>query len=69
MKKQALTQAGQYLLTNEYEQVRHVITCNYPFKRLESTRSSYTDKRCNKSGTIYPSTHNTKNNKGEPHVP
>ena len=44
-KIEALTQARQYLLTNKYEQVRHVITDNYPFKTLESTSRSYTDRQ------------------------
>ena len=44
-KIEALTQAGQYLLTNKYEQARHVITDNYPFKILESTSRSYTDRQ------------------------
>lgn len=44
-KIEALIQAGQYLLTNKYEQARHVITDNYPFKKLESTSRSYTDKQ------------------------
>lgn len=44
-KIEALTQAGQYLLTNKYEQARYVITDNYPFKTLESTSRSYTDRQ------------------------
>lgn len=44
-KNEALIQAGQYLLTNKYEQARHVITDNFPFKKLESTSRSYTDKQ------------------------
>lgn len=44
-KIEALTQAGQYLLINKYEQARHVITDNYPFKTLESTSRSYTDRQ------------------------
>lgn len=46
MKKiEALTKVGQYLLSNKYEQARHVITDNYPFKTLESTSRSYTDRQ------------------------
>lgn len=44
-KIEALTHAGQYLLTNKYEQARNVITDNYPFKKLESTSRSHTDKQ------------------------